>query len=212
MDRLMQMKESLVNTVEQQINGNLECVDTKELGEAVDMIKDLEEAIYYCTITEAMKEKYPPQQPQQQTYYYTERMKPRKEMYPYMGEEEYYQTKYPMTMYYDGGQGNGGNMGGGRGNSGGTSYYQYDPGYGYGYGQQRMLPSSYDGYSGRSPMRRKMYMEGKMNHQDKTKQMQELENYVQELSQDITEMISDASPEEKQMLQQKISTLATKIK
>jgi hypothetical protein len=29
-------------------------VDTKELGEAIDMIKDLEEAIYYCTVTEAM--------------------------------------------------------------------------------------------------------------------------------------------------------------
>jgi hypothetical protein len=30
-------------------------VDTKELGEAIDMIKDLEEAIYYCTVTEAMR-------------------------------------------------------------------------------------------------------------------------------------------------------------
>ena len=35
---------------------NLEEVDAKELGEAVDMIKDLEEAIYYCTVTEAMKD------------------------------------------------------------------------------------------------------------------------------------------------------------
>ncbi len=25
------------------------------MGEAIDMIKDLEEAIYYCTVTEAMK-------------------------------------------------------------------------------------------------------------------------------------------------------------
>jgi hypothetical protein len=31
--------------------------DTHELGEAIDMIKDLEEAIYYATITEAMNEK-----------------------------------------------------------------------------------------------------------------------------------------------------------
>jgi hypothetical protein len=30
-------------------------VDAKELGEAMDMIKDLSEAIYYCTITESME-------------------------------------------------------------------------------------------------------------------------------------------------------------
>jgi hypothetical protein len=35
---------------------HLDEVDTKELGEAIDMIKDLEEAIYYCTVTKAMKE------------------------------------------------------------------------------------------------------------------------------------------------------------
>ena len=33
---------------------NIAAVDTKELGEAIDMIKDLSEAIYYCTVTEAM--------------------------------------------------------------------------------------------------------------------------------------------------------------
>jgi hypothetical protein len=42
--------------------------------------------------------------------------------------------------------------------------------------------------------------------------MRELEAYMQELTTDITDMIQDASPEEKLMLQQKISTLATKIK
>ena len=42
--------------------------------------------------------------------------------------------------------------------------------------------------------------------------MKELENYMQELTQDITEMIHDATPEEKQILQQKISVLASKIK
>lgn len=31
-------------------------VDAEELGEAIDMLKDLEEAIYYTTITEAMSE------------------------------------------------------------------------------------------------------------------------------------------------------------
>ena len=49
------MKEALMNCVEGQIVGHLDQVDAKELGEAVDMIKDLSEAIYYCTITEAME-------------------------------------------------------------------------------------------------------------------------------------------------------------
>ena len=41
--------------------------------------------------------------------------------------------------------------------------------------------------------------------------MKELEKYLQELSTDITEMIQDASPEEKSFLEKKISALATKI-
>lgn len=45
---------------------NLDEVDTKELGEAIDMIKDLEEAMYYCTITKAMEQK------EQEQYYYPE--------------------------------------------------------------------------------------------------------------------------------------------
>jgi hypothetical protein len=53
MDRLKHMKETLTCFIENQMS-HLEQVDTKELGEAIDMIKDLEEAIYYCTITEAM--------------------------------------------------------------------------------------------------------------------------------------------------------------
>ena len=48
------MKTTLMNCVQGQL-GDLASVDANELGEAVDMIKDLSEAIYYCTITESMK-------------------------------------------------------------------------------------------------------------------------------------------------------------
>ena len=37
--RLEQMKECLVSCVQNQISGHLDQVDTKELGEAIDMIK-----------------------------------------------------------------------------------------------------------------------------------------------------------------------------
>ena len=56
-----------------------------------------------------------------------------------------------------------------------------------------------------------MYMESKESKQDKTIQMRELEKYLQELAQDITEMIEDASAEERQYLSKKISALATKV-
>ena len=53
--KLEHMKDVLICAVEHEID-NLENANCKELGEAIDMIKDLEEAIYYCTITEAMGE------------------------------------------------------------------------------------------------------------------------------------------------------------
>lgn len=55
-ERLESMKNSLMSCVEGQFS-DLKTVDAHELGEAVDMIKDLAEAIYYCTVTEAMNQK-----------------------------------------------------------------------------------------------------------------------------------------------------------
>ena len=55
MKQLKAMKEQLTSIVQGQLV-HADSVDTKELGEAVDMIKDLAEAIYYCSITEAIDE------------------------------------------------------------------------------------------------------------------------------------------------------------
>ena len=60
------MRDTFIEQVQAQL-GHLECVDTKEMGEVIDIIKDLEEAIYYCTITKAMQEKAG-----NEMYYYTE--------------------------------------------------------------------------------------------------------------------------------------------
>ena len=53
---LEHMQEKLIKYVYEEME-DLEMVDTCELGEAVDIIKDLSEAIYYHTIVESMKEK-----------------------------------------------------------------------------------------------------------------------------------------------------------
>jgi hypothetical protein len=57
-----------------------------------------------------------------------------------------------------------------------------------------------DRREGNSPQRRRMYMESKEMHQGKEKQIKELENYMNELANDLTEMIQGASPEEKQIM------------
>lgn len=147
MERLKTIKDVLIAQVQSQL-GNLQQVDTNELGEVVDMIKDMEEAIYYCTITKAMEQ----------------------------SEKEIKKD---------------------------ISYPQY---------REQEMPIEFRDYrEGNSPKQRKMYMESKELHKDKETQMKELERYMQELTSDIIDMIKDATPEEKQLLQKKISTLAAKI-
>lgn len=68
-----------------------------------------------------------------------------------------------------------------------------------------------DNREGRSGMSRRGYMEAKEMGKDKGEKMKELENYMKELSTDVTEMIGDASPEEKAMLKSKMQTLLQKI-
>ena len=134
--KLQEMKRQITCAVECALC-DITNADTHELGEAIDMIKDLEEAIYYATITEAMNEK----------------------------ENTYKEYIYDDT----------------------------------------------DEYEGHSHKNRRMYMEAKEMHKDKATQLKELERYMQELTVDIVDMIEDASIEEKQYLEKKISALATKI-
>ena len=170
MDRLKKMKETLVDCVQTQMKC-LDAVDTKELSEAIDMIKDLSETIYYCTIVQSMEGDYHPLRDMDKTegrMYYDDK------------ENIITDRKLPVRYY-----------------------------------TEREMPFGEmmrDSREGRSPMNRKMYMESKHMHKDKQTQMHELEKYVQELTNDLVEMVEDASPEEKQLLSNRIATLATKIK
>ena len=195
MEKLKQMKECLIGIVEGQIYGNIEKVDAKELGEAVDMIKDLAEAIYYCTITEAMKEDEYNEKHSGVMYYAPKKMK--RDSYPVEIYDPYMKDKYPHDMDRD-------HLLKDRRRQ--EMLLEYP-----GHMQEDHGKSMRSVNEGKSGARRKMYMDGK-GVKDKTHQMQELENYMQELTSDITEMIYDASPEEKQLLQSKITTLAAKIK
>lgn len=196
MERLKAMKETLMSAAQSQM-GNLAATDTKELGEVIDMIKDLEEAIYYCSITESMKEH---KEEEKYLKHYQERYLPipmMNEMYQRdMDRNDWGRMYYPDRVI----ESKDGSM-----NRGNSRYYTEK--------DWDMYPISMrDSREGKSSLSRKSYMEAKELHQGKEIQMKELDKYIQELGHDITEMIQDASPEEKQMLQQKISALATKIK
>lgn len=168
-ERLKCIKDTLLCAVETQ-TAHLESVNAKELGEAIDMIKDLEEAIYYHTITKAMH--------QSDTH---ERDMDRvngKMYYPWQST-----THYPRDgmMHRDG---------------------------------ETVAQDTWEEYDlreGKSHKNRRMYMEAKEMHQDKATQLRELEKYMQELSQDVIDMITDASLEEKQYLEKKLTTLASKV-
>lgn len=219
MERLKSMKDSLVACAQAQM-GNLQNVDTKELGEAIDMIKDLEEAIYYCTITKAMEEKDK--------------------------NGEHNQQMYPAMHYDSSMQGNNARGGGSRGYEEPIIYnggYRYDPyleemmnkrrGIMYYNGtsnlsggkpsesstlsssntEDRRYPMEIrDAREGRSGVRRRFYMEAKEENHGTPAKMKELEEYLKELAEDVTEMIDGASPEEKAILQQKLVSLANKVK
>lgn len=223
MERLKNMKENLVSAVQSQISGNLSSVDAQELGAAVDMIKDLSEALYYCSVVEAMEKSEKESKKEEHHHHYTERMIP----YEYQRDMDrqngrmYYPMMYPYddrVMYYDGQSGYSGNRGSSNGNSNnggqssGGNNARGGGSRGYSQNDWESYPMKVQDYrEGKSPMSRKMYMEAKELHKGKEVQMKELEKYMKELSQDVTEMIHDASPEEKQILKQKITELAGKI-
>ena len=230
-ETLKNMKNQILSCIQTQMS-NLKEADTQELGQAIDMVKDLSEAIYYCTITEAMEKSDEQEKGVNNINYYT---MPKNYYYTpdytqdYLlttrdKERKYGQMYYPDTMmdermYYPGGQGSSSSGGGqgsfssGRGNNsssgnrGGTSYYtEYDD-----TGYMKNMPRERDPREGGAAIRRRMYMEGKENHNDPKSQLKELEAYLQELSSDITEMIKGASPEEKATLHQKMTMLANKM-
>ena len=212
MDKLKNLKENLIATVQTQMAKGLENIDAEEFGEVVDMIKDIEETLYYCSIVKAMEEKeedekYRMRHQMNYPMYYSPMMYHDGGMYNYAnngGNSRSFDGE--GRMYYNGGSTSYANNGSGGNNARGGGSRGYSDGW-------VMAPFDVRDYrEGKSPITRRNYMESKELHHDKAKQMQELEKYMSELSQDITEMISDASPEEKTTLSQKLMALSQKVK
>lgn len=186
-ENLKNMKEQLVTCVQGELT-HLDKVDTKELGEAIDMIKDLAEAIYYCTITDSMEKVDKEEEMRGRNYY------PPMYYTPMMGK--------PNTTGWN-------DTAGWTNDTGTTGRYRSPM---MDNNEVRVWEMTRDPKEGRAYMRRKSYMEAKQLHRDAPSQMKQLEAYLQQLSGDITEMVMNASPEQKTMLKQKMMNLAEKIK
>lgn len=210
MHKLKAMKETLISCVQSQM-ADLANADTKELGEAIDMIKDLEEAMYYCSIVKAMEKQKEEDEMLEKAHlrscpsYYTEKL----------GMHSPYERDMDRDMgrmYYPARNARGQFMPSGRKGYYDPAIHGGEAGAPVNYFHEKEFPFEMrDEREGRSPMSRRMYMESKEMHKDKNQKVKELEKYMQELSQDIVEMIEDASPEEKQMLERKLTHLTSKV-
>ena len=199
MERLKHVKDTLLCAVESQL-GDLEHVDAKELGEVVDMVKDMEEAMYYCSIVKAMEDR---KEEEEEFEHFMSKYG------PYLQTSHRDIDRHQGRMYYEDRGMEHGAWAAHNGKD--MSYHMGREGY-EDHERGRYPMEIRDAREGKSPISRKNYMESKELHKGTPAQMRELEKYLQELSQDITEMIQDATPEEKTVLQQKLSILASKIK
>lgn len=204
MHKLHEMLEKIEETLCEQLNHGINSVDTEEFGKVADIYKDLMmskklylEACYYKSVVEAMDE-FDPEYHSSHDYqdfdmkkYYGGRK--RDKLGRYMMRKGYDETYMSHEMYRDMDR-----------DSHGKMYY---------HGSEI---NSRDHREGRSGMSRKAYMQTKEVHnsntpEDKQKKMKELENYMNELSTDIAEMIAGATSEEKTMLKTKLQTLSQKV-
>lgn len=206
------MIEKLSELAKCELEKGIENVDTKEMGEVAEIIKELSEAEYYAKISKAMDESeygkdYDEHGAYDEPRYY--RGQPRDSRGRYMSRRGYEMTPemyhmYPAEHYRD------------MDREHGRMYYTEG---GSNMGSNSMSSNSSRMYSemgrdrreGRSGQSRRTYMESKEMGKEKGEKMKNLEEYMKELSSDVTEMIHDASPEEKSMLKQKMQVLMQKF-
>lgn len=210
--RMYCMIEKLAECAEKQFDAGIENIDTAEMGQVVDMMKDLAEAMYYRELTKAMQEfdaedvmemldRYGDGRKFYDHYRYADgRFAPKGRGTYRRGYEE--PPYYHMTpeMYR--------NM---------EQYRDMDRGSGRMYYTEPSMGSdSVSHMESRYDMAKRNYTESKELHrgntvEDKEHKMKELEKYMREIGSDIAEVISDASPEEKALLKQKMQVIMQKI-
>ena len=198
---------------------DLVCYDKdKKIIEAMDEAEESEEAMKYIEMYEDYPERkgYRGQRRDSRGRYMSNRGRRGYEsrMMPDMDWDDMeYQRDMDRPMGRMGYSGSGSSSGSSSGmSSGGSSSSGMSSGFmGSNSGSRGYSDGGRDSREGRSGQSRRGYMEAKEQGKDKQAKMKELEDYMKELSTDVTEMIEGASPEEKTMLKNKMQVLMQKI-
>lgn len=208
-ERIHKMQECLTEKAVSEFEKGIENVDTSEMGQVVDMIKDLAEAEYHSIISKAMKKA-----DEEEEEYDKELLRSLKAEYGEESGRRYYdQYRYANGRFAPKGKGTYR-----RGYEEPPYYHMYpeaehmrdiDRDYGKMYYTEPMSESNYD-------RAKRNYTETKEMHkantpEDKEHKMKSLDSYTKELASDITGMVADMSAEEKNLLKTKLSTLVSKI-
>lgn len=211
-ERIHKMIECLTEKALGELDKGVENVNTEEMGEAVDMIKDLCEAEYKAVIVKSMKKA-----DEEEEEYNKELLRALKDEYGEEGGRRYYdEYRYMRTgRYAPKGKGT---YVGRRGYEEPPYYHMYperdmDREYGRMYYTEptaaHTAESSYD-------RAKRMYTETKEMHkantpEDKEHKMKALDGYIKELGGDITQLIGDMTAEERNLMRTKLSTLVSKL-
>jgi hypothetical protein len=201
--RMHDMIEKLTECTKSQFDKGLESVDTCEMGKVIDMIKDLAEAMYYRTLTKTMDEsedeeilkmfdRYGRDKRFYDHYRYEDGRFAPKGRGTYRRNHDEPMWHMTPEMYRDMDREPYGRM------------YYTEP------------THMHDSREGKSGMSRRTYMDTRDAHkantqQDKEAKMHDLEAYMRELSDDLTELIAGMIPEEKNLAKSKLSTLVSKM-
>lgn len=209
--RMHCMIEKLAECAEKQFDNGIENVDTAEMGQVTDMLKDLAEAMYYRTLTKAMDDSDP------------EEIMEMFERYGDGGRRYYDHYRYADGRFAPKGRGTY------RRGYDEPPYYHMTPEMYRSMENYRDMdrrdgrmyytePSMNSGVhtESRYDMAKRNYTESKELHrgntpEDKEQKMKELEKYLREIGSDIAELISDASTEEKNLLKNRMQVIMQKI-
>lgn len=223
------MIEKLSEVAKCELDKGIENIDTKEMGEVAEIIKELSEAEYYAKISKAMDEadygedydymgaydherKGYRGQPRDSRGRYMSRRGCESRMMPEMNYDEMERMRdYDRgagKMYYSGSGSSGGSSSMGSGQSSGSMGSQ-NGNRGYSDSDRGNSESRYD-------RARRGYEESKAMHksgsvEDKKKNMESLEHYMKELSEEMAELIESMDASEKTMVRSKLQTLAQKV-
>lgn len=214
-ERIHKMIECLTEKTLCELDKGVENVNTEEMGEAVDMIKDLCEAEYKAVIVKSMKKA-----DEEEEEYNKELLRALKGEYGEEGGRRYYdEYRYANGRFAPKGRGI-------RRGYTEPPYYHMPVNYndmeymrdmdkdrGKMYYSEPIAPhvseSNYD-------RAKRHYTETKKMHkgastEDKEHKMKALDMYIRELSGDISELLNDMTPDERNLLRTKMSNLASKL-